>query len=121
MGSEYMMSLRERKTQKKKEEIVRSALSIIAEKGYHATTMEDNASNLLMTKGSVYYYFENKQDLLYQSQKSLLEQSISNVQEVMNEDLLIIEKLNTTMYVHIDHIITERTDLEMRLRRIHFF
>ena len=121
IGSEYLMSLRERKTQKKKEEIVHSALSIIAEKGYHATTMEDIASNLLMTKGSVYYYFENKQDLLYQSQKSLLEQSISNVQLVMNEDLPIIEKLNKTLYVHIDYLITERTGCEMSLSPDHFF
>ncbi|WP_230199771.1 TetR family transcriptional regulator [Bacillus andreraoultii] len=29
------------KTEKKKEEMIRSALNMISEKGYHATTMED--------------------------------------------------------------------------------
>lgn len=116
-----MSSLREMKTQKKKDEIVQSALSIIAEKGYHATTMEDIAANLLMTKGSVYYYFKNKQDLLYQSQKSLLEQSMLNIEEVMREQLTVTEKLNKVMIVHIEYLIIERTGFGMGLSPNQFF
>lgn len=102
------MSLRQRKTEKKKEEIIRSALKIIYEKGYHATTMEDIAAKLFMTKGSVYYYFKDKQDLVYKSQKMLLEQSIINIEEIISEDLPVVEKLEKTMIVHIDYLISER-------------
>ncbi|RLL46849.1 TetR/AcrR family transcriptional regulator [Oceanobacillus piezotolerans] len=110
------MSLRQKKAEKKKEEIIQSALSIISEKGYHATTMEDIAAKLLMTKGSVYYYFKDKQDLVYKSQKMLLEQSISNIEEILIEDLPIVEKLEKTMVVHIEYLITERTGFTMGAR-----
>ena len=80
-----ILSLRRKKAEKKKEDIIQSALSIISEKGYHATTMEDIAAKLLMTKGSVYYYFKDKQDLLFESQKMLMEQSIANIEKVIFE------------------------------------
>ena len=115
------MSLREKKAEKKKEEIIQSALSIIAEKGYHATTMEDIAAKLLMTKGSVYYYFKDKQDLLFKSQKMLLEQSIQNIEEIMAEALPITKKLQKVMVVHTDFLITERTGFAMGARPDQFF
>jgi len=115
------LSLREKKAEKKKKEIIQSALSIIAEKGYHATTMEDVAAKLLMTKGSVYYYFKDKQDLLFKSQKMLLEQSIQNIEEIMSKELPIIEKLQKVMVVHIEFLITERTGFAMGARPDQFF
>lgn len=59
------MSLREQKAAKKKEDILRSASLVISRSGYHNATMEDIAAELLMTKGSLYYYFKNKEELLY--------------------------------------------------------
>lgn len=110
------MSFRQKKAERKKEEIIRSALSIISEKGYHATTMEDIAAKLLMTKGSVYYYFKDKQDLVYKSHKMLLEQSINNIEQILTEDLSAREKLEKTMIVHIDYLITERTGFTLGAR-----
>lgn len=62
------MNLRERKTAKKKEDILRSASLVISRKGFRQTTMEDIAAELLMTKGSLYYYFKNKEELLFYCQ-----------------------------------------------------
>ena len=58
------MSLREKKAARKKEEILRSASLVIARNGYQNATIEDIAAELLMTKGSLYYYFKNKEELL---------------------------------------------------------
>ena len=60
-----MASLRAQKIAKRKQEILRSAASVLAEKGYHGATMEEIAAKLLLTKGSMYNYFKNKDDLLY--------------------------------------------------------
>lgn len=120
-GSVGKLSLREKKAAKKKAEMIRSALSIIEEKGYHATTMEDIASKLLMTKGSVYYYFKDKQDLLFQSQKMLLTQCITNIEEIRAKDLDISEKLRKIMVVHIEYLITERTGFAMGSKPEQFF
>ncbi len=103
------MSLMERKTAKKKDEILKSALSVLAEKGYHGTTMEDIANHLLMTKGSIYYYFKGKQDLVFQSQIKILNQSIQNVEEVKEKDLTIDEKLKTVIIRHIEYSLHEKS------------
>ncbi|MFC5627662.1 TetR/AcrR family transcriptional regulator [Aliibacillus thermotolerans] len=116
-----MMSLRAKKTAKKKEEILKSAISVIGEKGYHATTMEDIAAKLLMTKGSVYYYFKDKQDLLYQSYKMLLERSLKNITEIREEDIDPEAKLLKIMSSHIDYIVTERSGFEVGMKPEHFF
>jgi len=105
-----------RKTERKKEGIIQSALSIISEKGYHATTMEDIAAKILMTKGSVYYYFKDKQDLVYKIQKMLLEQSINNIEQILTEDLSPRGKLEKTIIAHIEYLITERTGFTLGAR-----
>ncbi|MFD1039772.1 TetR/AcrR family transcriptional regulator [Virgibacillus byunsanensis] len=109
------MSLRERKSAKKKEEIIRSAVSILSEKGYHGTTMEEIASKLLMTKGSVYYYFKDKQDLLYQIQLMILHQSITNMNDIQKLDLPVSDILRKAMIVHIEYLISEKSGFELMI------
>ncbi|UJL45508.1 TetR family transcriptional regulator [Virgibacillus sp. NKC19-16] len=115
------MSLRERKTAKKKEDILRMAVSVLSEKGYDGTTMEEIASKLLMTKDSVYYYFRDKQDLLYQSHSMLLEGSIENVEGVQRQDLPVKDKLRRAMIVHIEYILMERSGFEMMIKPEQYF
>jgi AcrR family transcriptional regulator len=47
-------------------EILRSAGRVLQERGLAGVTMEHVAERLGLTKGSLYYYFEDKEDLLYQ-------------------------------------------------------
>ena len=115
------MSLRTLKTKKKKEEIIQSATSIIERKGFHNTTMEDIAAKLLMTKGSLYYYFKNKQDLLFQSQVLLLEQSIYNIESIMKEDSNAKESLQKAVKTHIEYLIEEQATFAMGVSPEQFF
>ncbi len=46
-------------------EIYREAAKIIFEKGYDATSMNDIAAAVGMTKAGIYHYIEGKQDLLF--------------------------------------------------------
>lgn len=48
---------------KRKEEIFNVAKKIFTEKGYNNTTMEDIIAETNLSKGGVYYYFKNKEDL----------------------------------------------------------
>jgi AcrR family transcriptional regulator len=96
-----MSTLRSRKIAKKKQEILRSAAEVLAEKGYHGTTMEEIATKILMTKGSMYYYFKNKEDLLYQSHKMIMDIILEKIDEVVNSDLSPVEKLKTAIKSHI--------------------
>jgi len=48
---------------KRKDEIFNVAKKIFTEKGYNNTTMEDIIAETNLSKGGVYYYFKNKEDL----------------------------------------------------------
>jgi len=96
-----MTSFRVQKIAKKKQEILRSAASVLAEKGYQGTTMEEIAARLLMTKGSMYYYFKNKDDLLYQCHQMILQMSIERIEEVINSGLDPIAKFKSAIKGHI--------------------
>lgn len=115
------MSLRTQKTARKKEEILQSALGLLAEKGYHGTTMEDIASHLLMTKGAIYYYFKDKQDLVYQSQVKILEQSIANFEQVKQMDLTSPEKLAKIITVHTEYLVGDKAGFELMVNPTEIF
>ena len=46
-------------------EILKSAAAAFRRRGYHGASVDEIASALEMTKGNLYYYFENKEEILY--------------------------------------------------------
>jgi AcrR family transcriptional regulator len=50
--------------QRRRDEIVRAALAIFAERGYHPTGIADIAAALEMGHGTFYRYFRNKRDIV---------------------------------------------------------
>lgn len=50
---------------RRRAEILKSASAAFARRGFHGTSVEDIATALGMTKGSLYYYFRNKQEILF--------------------------------------------------------
>ena len=53
------------KSEKRTAEIYRVAANLIHEKGYDATSMNDIARKLKLTKAGLYYYIHGKRDLLF--------------------------------------------------------
>jgi AcrR family transcriptional regulator len=48
------------------DEVLSVAAGVFGEKGYRAATLRDIASRLGMLKGSLYYYIDSKEDLLFE-------------------------------------------------------
>jgi len=46
-------------------EILKSAAAAFRRRGYHGASVEEIADSLRMTKGSLYYYFRSKEELLF--------------------------------------------------------
>lgn len=111
-----MSTLRERKIAKKKEEILRSAAEVFAEKGYHGTTMEEVAAKLFMTKGSMYYYFKNKDDLLFHCHEMIMKISNEKVKEIVISQLTPVEKLANAIKFHV-HLATSEKSMFMVMDR----
>lgn len=104
-----MSSFRAQKMAKKKKEILRSAAAVLVEKGYQGTTMEEIAAKLLMTKGSMYYYFKNKDDLLYQCHLMIMEICLDGIEKVIESDRNPIDKLRSAIKEHILLAISEKS------------
>lgn len=46
-------------------EILKSAAAAFRRRGYHGASVDEIASALAMTKGNLYYYFRNKEEILF--------------------------------------------------------
>lgn len=53
-----------RRPEDRPREILAAALTVFARRGYNATRLDDIAAAAGVTKGTIYYYFKNKDDLL---------------------------------------------------------
>jgi len=62
----------QRRKDARPQEILDAALSLFAEKGFAATRMDDIASRAGVTKGTIYLYFDSKEEVF----KSLVRESI---------------------------------------------
>ena len=52
-------------TLRKRVEILRAAAAVFRRRGYHGASIDQIASALKMAKGNLYYYFRNKEEILY--------------------------------------------------------
>src|SRR6478735_11133643 len=50
----------------KREAVIHAAARAFNERGYHNTSLDDIASALRVTKPTIYYYVENKEQLLFE-------------------------------------------------------
>jgi AcrR family transcriptional regulator len=53
------------KSAKKRLEILRGAAAVFRRRGFHGASVDAIARELRMTKGNLYYYFRNKEEILY--------------------------------------------------------
>jgi AcrR family transcriptional regulator len=58
------LSRRERQLAARREQIIQAAAQLFASKGFHRTTTRDIAEAAEVSEGTLYNYFENKDDLL---------------------------------------------------------
>jgi AcrR family transcriptional regulator len=57
----------------RRDEIIQVAAKIFAAKGYHSTTLDEIASELLITKPALYYHIRSKEELLREIIKQIME------------------------------------------------
>jgi AcrR family transcriptional regulator len=78
----------------KKKQILEASIKCFAEKGYQATSIQEIADSLGIAKGSLYFYFKSKEDLLVSICKYYFEQMLNQFWETMdNPNLSPREKL----------------------------
>jgi TetR/AcrR family transcriptional regulator, cholesterol catabolism regulator len=81
--------------------IVNAAAKIFREKGYKEATLEDIANEVGMLKGSLYYYIEKKDDLLYAVVERPLSEMTENLKVIVNSADSPSVKLEKALKSHI--------------------
>ncbi len=89
-----------RKSLDRAQEIYLSAAQIFFTKGYSATSLNDIAVSLNITKAGLYYYVESKQDLLYQIAKLGLDDVKGEVLDPAREIADAEERLRFIIFNH---------------------
>jgi len=64
----------------REKEILDAAAEVFARKGYSAASVEDVASVVGMLKGSLYYYVDSKEDLLYRLTKVIHQDALETLE-----------------------------------------
>ena len=74
-------------------EILKNAAAAFRRVGYHGASVEEIAAALGMKKGNLYYYFRNKEEILFACHQYSLDQLLALLHDIERHNLEAEEKL----------------------------
>ena len=81
----------------KREAVLRTAAQLFNEKGYAASTLDEVAERLGVSKPTVYYYVDSKEAILFECVRTGLELLQTAIQQVESQGGRAIDKLRAAM------------------------
>lgn len=75
----------ERRPDERPNEILDAALAVFAERGYRNTRLEHVGEAAGVTKGTIYHYFTNKEDLLLRAIEHRREEAFGRIDELLRD------------------------------------
>ncbi len=88
-------------------DILKSAAKAFRRLGYHGATVEQIAAALHMKKGNLYYYFKNKEEILYACHQYSLDEVNRLLDEVQHTDAGADTKLRRLIVAFVHTILEE--------------
>ncbi|TGB03888.1 TetR/AcrR family transcriptional regulator [Halobacillus salinus] len=89
-----------------KEKILATSTELFGKRGFPETSIQDIVSMNDLTKGTFYYYFKNKEDVLVQIHEQFIESLLMQQQEIIQADLSAHDKLEAMVQMLIENIRT---------------
>jgi AcrR family transcriptional regulator len=102
----------------RRDQILRSLASFARDRKLASLTMREIADQLGVVKGNLYYYFKNKQDILFHCHVKCIAISLAALDEILTERLPPVDALRSLLIRHIRNITEDAysgvllTDLE---------
>lgn len=97
---------REQQREAKRHAVLSTAAQLFNEKGFHATSLDDIAARLNVTKPTLYYYVKNKDQILIECVRQGLEMTIEGIEASRAAGGKAIDQLMACMQVYA-HIVTQ--------------
>lgn len=96
-------------------ELVRIATEVFAERGYTQTGLQEIAERFGVLKGSLYHYFRNKDDLLWEIVRSVYMDGVSRMSEVVAGEKDPLTRLRAIVRFHVLYVIENLTAITVFL------
>lgn len=85
--------------------IIKESIDLFDKKGYSKTSIQDIIDTIGVTKGTFYYYFKSKQELLMDIHLNYIKELLSEQEMILNDEYLSNKvKLNNLIYLIIKNI-----------------
>lgn len=104
---------RSRSKQARYEQVLETAARVFARNGYAEATIQQIAAELDMTGAALYYYFKNKDELLYEIWRRAGAKLQAMIEEVLELDATPEEKLRLAFRRHLEVIIGDKPIFEV--------
>jgi TetR/AcrR family transcriptional regulator, cholesterol catabolism regulator len=91
-----------------RQEILRTAARLFQQRGYDATSMNDVASALKLSKGGLYHHFQSKDEILFEIMNHAMEitqeRVLAPVRDIANPE----DRLRALIRLHIEVVLSPR-------------
>lgn len=99
-----------------RERIVRAAMELFAEKGFHATSVADIGDRAGIQRGALYYHIGSKEELLFQIRRGYTQLMFDAATAVADSDAEPMAKLRTLIRDHVRLILEHQHEVTIALR-----
>jgi AcrR family transcriptional regulator len=93
--------------QEPRQEILRTAARLFQQQGYDATSMNDVAAALKLSKGGLYHHFQSKDEILFHIMSHAMDITEERVINVARRVEGVEERLRTLIRLHIEVVLSE--------------
>lgn len=85
------------KTEERKKELVKKAYELFITKGYENTSVDDIIASAGIAKGTYYYHFESKEQILEEVVNMMIDKGVEKAKTIVQSDFKLEEKLVYTI------------------------
>ena len=91
-----------------RQEILRTAARLFQQRGYDATSMNDVAAALKLSKGGLYHHFQSKDEILFEIMNHAMEITQDRVLNPVRSIVDPEERLRALIRLHIEVVLSPR-------------
>src|SRR5208282_6780968 len=120
MLREAALESRQELRQEPRQEILRTAARLFQQRGYDATSMNDVAAALKLSKGGLYHHFQSKDEILFHIMSHAMQITEDRVIKVARRIEGVEERLRTLIRLHIQVVLSpEDREITVMLHENH--
>ena len=104
----YILAVPRESTLDPRQEILRTSARLFQQQGYDATSMNDVAAALKLSKGGLYHHFQSKEEILFNLMNHAMDITEERVLKPAKAVPDPVERLRTLIRLHIGVVLSER-------------